>query len=289
MFTGIFYLIRNPELNFISLILRTIFKMKKIITALAPIDTPWPAMRISTQLAKNHSAEIHLVFLTLPGADVDYTYPYPNDLPIAEDFADGKIISESNRELITDKLNLFKQECESAGINLSFERNISIEKLIKESANSDILVADEGADFLSKILPHLQCPAFLAGDDHLPEKVVLMFNNSDSSKFAIEKYSDLLSEFKDLPTFLLSINPKDENVNQNYVQQNLNSRFSDISMKSLTGKVEKQMEHFLSELPGHILVVMGAFGRSEISRFFHESLADTVMRDKTVSLFIAHK
>lgn len=263
--------------------------MKKIITALAPIDTPWPAMRIATQLAKNHSAEIHLVFLTLPEEDVDYSYPYPNDLPIAEDFPDGKIISESNQELINDKLNLFKQECESAGINLSFERNISVEKLVKETSNADLLVADEGADFLSKILPHLHCPAFIAGDDHLPERVVLMFNNSDSSKFAIEKYSNLLSEFKDLPTFLLSINPKDENGNQSYVQKNLSDTLSDISIRSLTGKVEKQMENFLSELPGHILVVIGAFGRSEISRFFHESLANTVMKEQKVSLFIAHK
>ncbi len=263
--------------------------MKKIVTALAPIDTPWPAMRISIQFARNHSVEIHLVFLTLPDADLDYMYPYPNDLPLSEDFSDGKMISESNQELIKDKLNLFKQECESAAINLSFERNISVEKLIKESTNADLLIADGGANFLSKILPHLHCPAFIAGDDHIPEKVVLMFNDSDSSKFAIEKYGQLLPEFKDLPTFLLSINPKDENEIQNYVQKNLNDTYTNISTKSLTGKVEKEMENFLSELTGHILVVIGAFGRSEISRFFHESLANIVMRDKKVSLFIAHK
>jgi len=263
--------------------------MKKIVTVLAPIDTPWPAMRISTQLARNHSAEIHLVFLILPGEDVDYAYAFPNDLPIAQDFFDGKIISESNLELIKDKLNLFKQECESAGINLSFERNISVEQLIKQTANADLLVADKGADFVSKILPHVHCPAFIAADDHLPEKAVLMFNNSDSSKFAIEKYSDLLPEFKNLPTFLLTINPKYENEIQSYMQKDLRGAFNNISVRSLSGKVEIQIDHFLSELPGHILVVLGAFGRSEISRFFHKSLADTVWKDKTVSLFIAHK
>lgn len=263
--------------------------MKKIVTALAPIDTPWPAMRISTLLARNHSAEIHLVFLTLPGENIDYSYPYPNDLPIAEEFSNGKIISESNQELIKDKLDLFKQECESVGINLSFQRNISIEKLIEASANADLLIADEGADFLSEILPHLHCPAFIAGDDHLPEKAVLMFNNSNSSQFAIEKYGELLPEFKDLTTVLLSINPKDENEIQNYMQKNLKDTYTNISTKTLTGKVEKEMEHFLSQLSGPVVVVMGAFGRSAISRFFHESLANTVMKDKTVSLFIAHQ
>ena len=103
------------------------------------------------------------------------------------------------------------------------------------------------------------------------------------------KNTALLPEFKDIPTLLLSINPKDEVENKKYLQQNLNDLFNDISIKSLTGKVEKEMERFLSELPGNILVVMGAFGRSEISRFFHESLANIVMKDRRVSLFIAHK
>jgi nucleotide-binding universal stress UspA family protein len=263
--------------------------MKKIITALSPIDTPWPAMRLATAIARNHSADIHLVFLILPDEDVDYNYPYPNDLSSAEDFPDGKIISESNRELINDKLDLFKQECETASINLSFEKNISFDKLTKDTANTDLFIADEGADFLNKILPRLNCPAILAGDDHLPDQVVLMFNNSESSKFAIEKYCSLLPEFKNLQTFLLSINPGDENENQQYVQEKLSSQFADISIKARRGKVKQELEKFLSELPGHVLVVMGAFGRSEISRFFHESLANTVMKEKRVSLFVAHK
>jgi len=263
--------------------------MKKIITALSPIDTPWPAMRIATAIARNHSADIHLVFLIIPGEDVDYSYPYPNDLSSAEDFPDGKIISESNRELINDKLDLFKQECETAGINLSFEKNVSVDKLTNDTASADLLIADEGANFLSKILPRLHCPAILAGDDHLPDKVVLLFNNSDSSKFAIEKYTSLLTEFKNLHTFLLSINAKDENATQQYLQEKLVADFSDISIKSRMGKVKQELEDFLSDLPGHVLVVMGAFGRSEISRFFHESLANTVMKEKRVSLFVAHE
>ena len=263
--------------------------MKKILTVLSPMDSPWRAMRISTQVAKNHSAEIHLVFLILPDEDVDYNYRFPNDLSIAEDFPDGKIISESNRQLIEDKINLFKQECNSSEMRLTFKKNISVDELLDQTAEADLLVADEGANFLSKILPNLHCPAFIAADDHLPQKVVLMFNNSDSSKLAIQKYAELLPEFKDLPTFLLSINPKDENENQQYLQTELAGKFSDISLKSLSGNVKEEIDHFLQELPGPVLAVMGAFGRSEFSMFFHESLAKKVMKESQVSLFIAHK
>ncbi len=262
--------------------------MKKILTVLSPIDTPWPAMKIATQVAKNHVAEIHLAFLSLPGNDLDYNYPFPNDLSSAEDFPDGKIISESNMQLIEDKLDLFKNECASANISLSFEKSISVNQLIDKTSTADLLVADGSADYLSQILPDLHCPVFIAADDHLPEKAVLMFNNSDSSRFAIDKYIALLPEFKDLPTSLLSINPGDKDENKIFLE-NVKSSFTDISSKSLDGNAGQVTEDFLTALNGHILVVMGAFGRSAVSRFFHKSLAESVMKEKNVSLFIAHK
>ena len=261
--------------------------MKKIVAALDPMDNPWPVITFATHFAKNDGASVHLVFLTLP-EEVDYNYPYPNDLSAAEDFTTRQNISDSNAQLIEDNIQLFKQECESSKTRFSSEKNISIEELIKKTEDADLLVADEGTGFLKKVLPHIHCPALIAGEDHLPEKVVLMFNNSDNSKFAIESYISLLPQFQKLPTFLLSINPDDEKENENYLN-NLKSSFTDISLKSLYGNVEKQMEDFLSGLSGHILVIMGAYGRSEISRFFHKSRANSVMKEKNISLFIAHK
>ena len=180
------------------------------------------------------------------------------------------------------------QECQSGGIDLSFEKNISIEELCKQTSDADLLVADESSDFLPDILHDIQCPAFLAAFDHLPERTVLMFNNAENSRFVIESFSNLLTGLTNLPTILLSINPKEEKPVNDYANQ-LKTKFPEVSIKYLNGKVKKEMEHFLSELPGHVLVVMGGFDRSEISEFFHESLAKTVIRDKKYSVFIAHK
>jgi len=36
-------------------------------------------------------------------------------------------------------------------------------------------------------------------------------------------------------------------------------------------------------------VVMGAFGRSAISRLFHRSLSNVILEDTKVSLFTTHK
>lgn len=261
--------------------------MKKIVAALDPMDNPWPVITFATHFAKNDGASLHLVFLTLP-EDVDYNYPFPNDLSAAEDFSDRQNITDSNAQLIEDNIRLFKQECESSQIIFISEKNISVEELIKKTEDADILVADEGTGFLKKVLSHIHCPALIAGEDHLPEKVVLMFNNSDNSKFAIESYLSLLTQFQNLPTYLFSINPDDEKENENYLN-NLKSSFADISLNVLHGNEEKQMENFMSGMSGNILVIMGAFGRNEISRFFHKSLANSVMKEKRISLFVAHK
>ncbi len=116
--------------------------MKKILAALDPMNTPWPVITFATHFAKNNGASVHLVFLTLP-EDVDYNYPFPNDLSAAEDFTNRKNISDSNAQLIEDKIQLFKQECESSQISFSFEKNISVEELIKKTGDADILIADE--------------------------------------------------------------------------------------------------------------------------------------------------
>ena len=220
--------------------------MKNILVALDPINTPWPVITFATHFAKNNGASVHLVFLSLP-EDVNYNYPFPNDLSAAEDFTNKKNISDSNAQLTEDKIQLFKQECESSQISFSFEKNISVEELIKKTGNADILITDAEADFLPKVLPHLHCPALIAGEDHLPQKAVLLFNNSNNSKWAIESYSSLLPQFQNLPTYLLSINPDNEKENVNYLN-NLKSSFADISLKSLHGNVENQIADFLNDL-----------------------------------------
>ena len=260
--------------------------MKKIIAALDPMDNPWPVITFAVHLARNNATAIQLVFLALPEG-VDYDYPFPNDLSAAEDYFGAQSISGSNAQLIEDKTRLFKYESETAQINFIAEKGITVTDLIKKSQDAGILVADRGASFLAKVLPHLSCPALIAGEDHLPEKVILLFNGTHKSQIAIESYLTLKTQFQNLPTYLISINPGEERENENYLDK-LKPFFSDISYKALHGNEQKQLDNFLSGLSGSILVIMGAFGRSEISGFFHKSLTNAGQNEKGVSLLIYH-
>ncbi len=55
------------------------------------------------------------------------------------------------------------------------------------------------------------------------------------------------------------------------------------------GKGDDDFIDYLDKYPDKTLLVMGAYGRSKISTFFHPSHAHKVLTDTRLSLFSAHK
>lgn len=54
------------------------------------------------------------------------------------------------------------------------------------------------------------------------------------------------------------------------------------------GQAEEQILGHLRYHKGNEMVVLGAYRRSEISRWFKTSMADTLMQELDTPLFIAH-
>ena len=57
----------------------------------------------------------------------------------------------------------------------------------------------------------------------------------------------------------------------------------------LPGKPSEVLPAFVAHHGGTPLVVMGAYGRTAVSRFFRQSLADAVMEKTDASLFTTHE
>jgi nucleotide-binding universal stress UspA family protein len=73
-----------------------------------------------------------------------------------------------------------------------------------------------------------------------------------------------------------------------FINQTLPEHFPNYYLKLLRGKVKEEMDNFVQQYP-RALVVMGAFGRSALSRLFHPSLAKEVLDETRASVFIAHE
>ncbi len=264
--------------------------MKKIIVAFTLLDTPWSVLAFATKFATLHSAHIHAIFLRSGKEKTNSQYPFPNDLSITEEYS-GKNISTSDKEIIENNIKILKDECNSVGIHFTADKDVSISQLIENTWDADLLIVDSKFRLLENVLPHIHCPAFLVSNGEIPQASVLMYNASVSSQFAVERYISLLPEFKNLPTYMLSVNSEKSNstANEKYFEEKLQPHFKDPALKILHGNAANEMKNFIDGLPGHIIVVMGAFGRSAVSMFFHQSLANSFLDKNKVSLFIAHK
>lgn len=265
--------------------------MKKILTAFYPSVTPIHIITFAVRFAKQNSALIHAVYLSESKERVNSDYPFPNDLSITEGVSSAKNISEENSQLIEDYIKVFKNECSLNGITCSIEKDISVEQLIDKTADSDLLITDSEINFLQEVFSKIHCPAFITSTNERPQQVILMSDNSFSGKIAIEAYISLFPEYLLLTTSFVSINPQqeDEKEMKIYFKEKLQSHFPDLTFQKLDGKVKNEFENFLGQIAVPVLIVMGAFGRSSLSEFFHPSLAKTALKEKGISLFIAHK
>jgi nucleotide-binding universal stress UspA family protein len=264
--------------------------MKKIITLFDVLNTPWHVLGFAIKIAKARKLPITGIFLEQRDPGSELKYPFPNDMTLTEDRLTGELISRTDALLIDDNIKLFKDECENEKVSYEIQKNVSIRDLINRTHKEDIIIADTKADFLEALLPKISCPVCLASENDLPTKLVLMLDEGSSSRNAIEKFGKVFPQLTGLPTDLVSINlSRDEqSANEEYIRNQLQPVFPALNIRILTGDTEKELLKFLSKNQENIMVVMGAFGRSAVSRFIRNSLA-TVILDKTrLSLFILH-
>jgi hypothetical protein len=267
--------------------------MKNILVVFNGINAPWHVLTFAITIAKNHEADLKGIFLSPPPHTLDWKYFFPNDLELANPkLANEAVLAEYNR-INDDTGRLFKAECERKGVLWKDEKNVPVNQLIDETSQSYIFITDAKAKsyFSEHVLSHVHCPVYFTSEKDMPERVILMYNGAESASFAIEKYKTLLPEFSDLPTDLVSINfPEEkESGKQEYIKNYLQSHFTNLSITPLKGKVEKVLKSFLQQYSEHTLIIMGAFGRTDVSRFFHQSLGNVVLENTRMSLFIAHK
>lgn len=264
--------------------------MKRILIPFTVMHTPLNALAFAAKISKEQSVPIHGIFLKEAPESIGFRYPFPNDFPLTEEKLSSENIAAENSRIMDDKIKLFKDECEAEGIAYKIEKDISINQFIDETSDADLMVTDTRAVFLEDVLPHSNCPAYIVSESELPGKIVLLYDGSDSSRHAVKMYTSFYPEWLSLPTSVVSINlsEKEQKEIESFIKKGLQPQLKNFRIQSLHGNKEKELIAFLEQQDNGTLVVMGAFGRSAISRFFHESLANAVIENTRCSLFIAH-
>lgn len=197
----------------------------------------------------------------------------------------------------------FEKTCqkESLEYTIHHDHNIAINELKHESIYADLLIIDSKETlthyteklptrFIRDLLNDAQCPVLLVPQKKYPlQKVILLYDGEPSSVHAIKMYSYLLPELKDLDTEVISVNPSNTTLHMpdnKLMKEFMKRHHPKAKYTILQGLAEDEIIKHLKKSQDNALVVLGALRRGTVSRWFRENMADILMREVELPLFV---
>lgn len=144
--------------------------------------------------------------------------------------------------------------------------------------------------FLQEALHAAECPVLVIPEEYKPvQHLVIAYDGSKDSVFAIRQFCYLFPQYLDLPTEMVYV--KDEATGDIPDIDELKS-FSKLHFSSMGfSKLHFKAAHYFASWIGEkqsVMLITGAFGRSSFSYVTKRSFAEQVIREHGMPLFIAH-
>ena len=214
-------------------------------------------------------------------------------------------LDAQDQEKRDESVKIFEQACSKAGVDYSLHRNtgIAIQELKEESIFADLIIVNDGETFnrfsvnpptrfIKELLADVQCPVLIVPDIfNAVDKITLLYDGGPSSVFAIKMFSYLFDQLTEIPVEVFTVKEKSSgtHVPGNKLMREFTKRhFPKAKYVVEKGDAEEEVLGYLRYHKGNDLIVLGAYRRSEISRWFKTSMADILMKELNTPLFIAH-
>ena len=200
----------------------------------------------------------------------------------------------------------FQRICENQRIRFSIhkDKNVAIQELKHESMFADLIIINESETFtrykeelptrfITDLLGDVQCPVLVVPSDFKPiDKIILLYDGAPAGLHAIKMFSYILGNPHNLPVEVFTVKEKKKqglHVPDNKLMREFIKRhFPKAIFTVIKGDPELEISNYLRKHPENELVVLGAYQRSELSRWFKMSMADILMEQLSMPLFIAH-
>jgi len=182
------------------------------------------------------------------------------------------------------------------------DRGIPLSEILAETRFADLLIVDAETSFsrtdrkipgrfVKEVLDASECPVLMA-PYHFDaiEEIVLAYNGTASSVYAIKQFTALFPGLANKPVHVVNVR-HDENgaiEDQFKMKEWLKAHYEKVDFVLLKGEASDELFGYLLNKKGAI-VVMGAYGRSVVSRFFKPSQARLVVKTINLPIFIAHQ
>ena len=273
--------------------------MENILLIINPDKPGLASIDFACNVATSAQARLTGVFIE------NFYFEY---IPIGDAMAPayfGQLQENSQVKADTDQaVRIFQEECQRKGIipEVYVDKGEPIQEVIYESRFADLVIIDPYMNFYEReedapshfareILAHAECPVLIAPEKFESiEEIIFCYDGSASSLFAIKLFTYLFPAFSKKNVMLLEISKSDsEQVDESHkrIMQWLGSHYNDVHYHALKGDVKDELFtwFFMKEKK---LIVMGAYGRPLLSRFFNKSAADVLIRMVDLPIFITH-
>lgn len=277
--------------------------MKKIIAAFDGLKLSGSTIDYTVRLGIQNEAHLVGVFLE----DITYSSHGIYQLYNEKEFSYQRLqqVAAQDLEDRNESIAKFEAACQKAGLNYSVHRdkNIALSDLLLESIYADLLVIDASetlnryteippTHFITELLSKVQCPVLLVPKHYTDiRKVVLLYDGSPTSVYAIKTFGCLLPVLNALPTEVVTVKSNEEDLHlpQSKLMKEFMKRHSpDATYTILRGQPELEIPIHLRKQGGQALIVLGAYQRGSVSRIFRKSMADVLVQELQWPLFIAH-
>lgn len=216
-----------------------------------------------------------------------------------------KAMEERDEQKRAAAAQAFVEACTKEGIAHNVHRTncVPIQEVLHQSTYADLLVIGTREAFLTKeqepptefirsLLSETRCPVLLVPEAFSEiQKIVLLYDGEPSSIHAIKMSYYVLSALSNLPVEIISVKEAGSDSvleNDQLMRDFLQQHFPQATYKVLTGTPGETILQELRTQSDGTLVVLGAYQRGAVSRWLRESMADFLMRELALPLFIAH-
>ncbi len=199
----------------------------------------------------------------------------------------------------------FAELCEKEQLefNIHHDHNIALLELKHESIYADLLIIDSKETFthypeelptrfIRDLLSDVQCPVLMVPQKYKPiREITLLYDGEPSSVHAIKMFSYLFPHLKDLETEVITVHPENRSLHlpdNKLMNEFMKRHYPKAKYVVMKGIAEEEIVKHLKQRTGNSLVVLGAYRRGAVSRWFRESMADILMKEVKFPLFIAH-
>jgi hypothetical protein len=269
--------------------------MKKILVLINDYNVPTTALNYAIKLAVQDDATLFGIFAqTLKYSDDSYLFP--NDINLTDKDLTAATDDDEHLQVLDSSIKLFTNTCEAS--NVSFKTHTittnHLDTLIDYSAFADLIVSDADTPpihySINRFLAATHCPVLMINKDYTnTDTLVFAYDDKLSSINAIRLFTYLFSFYKNLPVHFVSVLPT--NVlgleYDDLIKEWLPLHYPNAKIEIIKGETKNELTNYINSLTNP-MIVMGAFGRSSLSRFFKESHANYIMTQTNAPIFIAH-